>query len=127
MLEKYVPFVRLIPMGLLAGASHAIPKRASGNCHAHFADGGFFNALSGTIGYARPKRIDYKIGVIFSLATMPGAVLGALATTAVSRERFDLLFGFLLLAIAIVLVISRGRRARPELRKAVIDRQALAV
>ncbi len=71
----------------------------------------FCNALSGTIAYARPKRIDYKIGVIFSLATMPGAVLGALAATAVSGERFDLLFGFLLLAIAIVLVISPGKES----------------
>jgi uncharacterized membrane protein YfcA len=37
----------------------------------------FLNALSGTIAYARSNRIDYKIGMIFSLATMPGAVLGA--------------------------------------------------
>jgi uncharacterized protein len=62
----------------------------------------FFNALSGAVAYAHSKRIDYKIELIFSLATMPGAVLGALATTAVSREWFDLLLGFLLLAIAIV-------------------------
>jgi uncharacterized membrane protein YfcA len=71
----------------------------------------FLNALSGTIAYARSNRIDYKIGMIFSLATMPGAVLGALATTAVSRERFNLLFGFLLLAIAAVLVISPGKES----------------
>jgi uncharacterized protein len=71
----------------------------------------FFNALSGTIAYARSSRIDYKIGIIFSLATMPGAVLGALATTAVSRERFNLLFGFLLLVIAAVLVISPGKES----------------
>ena len=71
----------------------------------------FFNALSGTIAYARLKRIDYRIGFIFSLATIPGAVLGALATTAVSRERFDLWFGFLLLAIAIGLVISPAKES----------------
>jgi uncharacterized protein len=71
----------------------------------------FLNALSGTIAYARSNRIDYKIGMIFSLATMPGAVLGALATTAVSRERFNLLFGFLLLAIAAVLVIGPGKES----------------
>src|SRR5919106_4850228 len=40
----------------------------------------FFNALSGSSAYARMKRIDYKSCVIFSIATIPGAILGALST-----------------------------------------------
>ena len=32
----------------------------------------FFNALSGSWAYSRMKRIDYKSGIIFSLATIPG-------------------------------------------------------
>ena len=126
MLKDFLPFLWLIPLGLLAGAYGALigagggfilvpallilfPNEAPEIVTSISLMVVFFNALSGTIAYVRSKRIDYKIGIIFSLATMPGAVLGALATTAVSRERFNLLFGFLLLAIAVVLVISPGK------------------
>lgn len=128
MLENFLPFVWLIPMGFFAGAYGALigagggfilvpallilyPNEAPESVTSISLVVVFFNALSGTIVYARSKRIDYKLGLIFSLATMPGAVLGALATTAVSRERFNLLFGLLLLLIAAVLVISPGKKS----------------
>ena len=40
----------------------------------------FFNALSGSVAYAKMKRIDYRSGLLFSLATIPGAILGPLTT-----------------------------------------------
>ncbi|TMA11893.1 MAG: sulfite exporter TauE/SafE family protein, partial [Deltaproteobacteria bacterium] len=40
----------------------------------------FFNALSGSMAYGRLKRIDYRSGIVFSVATIPGAILGALTT-----------------------------------------------
>jgi uncharacterized membrane protein YfcA len=60
----------------------------------------FFNALSGSEAYALLKRIDYRSGLMFSLATIPGAVLGALNTAYVPRRLFDLIFAVLLLAAA---------------------------
>jgi len=38
----------------------------------------FFNAYSGTIAYMRMGRIDYRAGTLFSLAGLPGAVLGTM-------------------------------------------------
>lgn len=38
----------------------------------------FFNALSGSIAYGRLKRIDYRSGLLFSAAGVPGAIIGAL-------------------------------------------------
>lgn len=58
----------------------------------------FFNALSGSVAYARAKRIDYYSGVIFSIATVPGAILGALSTSLIPRRFFDLIIGVLMLA-----------------------------
>ena len=78
----------------------------------------FFNALSGTLAYAKSKRIDYRSGFIFSLASIPGAVLGALATTAISREGFDLLFGFLLVCVAIVLAFTTARQGATRIAQA---------
>jgi uncharacterized protein len=60
----------------------------------------FFNALSGSFAYARKKRIDYRSGLIFSIATVPGAILGAFSTSYVPRARFDALFGIFMILVA---------------------------
>src|SRR5688572_22114527 len=70
----------------------------------------FFNALSGTMVYARSRRIDFKLGAIFAVATMPGAVLGALTTNFISRDKFNLVFGFVLIAVAIFLALNPGQK-----------------
>jgi uncharacterized membrane protein YfcA len=66
----------------------------------------FFNALSGSFAYARMKRVDYKSGIIFSIATIPGAILGALSTAYVPRRAFDLIFGVLMTIAAVFLWLS---------------------
>ncbi len=68
----------------------------------------FFNTLSGSVAYGRMKRIDYKSGIIFSLATIPGAILGALTTAYLPRRLFDLIFGVLMIVFSVFLMI------RPE-------------
>ncbi|MEN6459941.1 MAG: sulfite exporter TauE/SafE family protein [Syntrophomonas sp.] len=68
----------------------------------------FFNSLSGSAAYARMKRIDYKSGLRFALATVPGAILGALTTHYIPRQLFEGSFGLLMIAAAIFLMI------RPE-------------
>jgi uncharacterized membrane protein YfcA len=64
----------------------------------------FFNALSGSEAYALMKRIDYKSGSMFAVATIPGAILGALQTSHIPRSLFDGIFGILLLAAAAFLI-----------------------
>ena len=64
----------------------------------------FFNALSGSIAYARSGRIDYKSGTLFALATIPGAILGALTTAYIPRRTFDMVLGLLMLFGAAVLL-----------------------
>ena len=83
----------------------------------------FFNALSGTLAYARSARIDFKSGLIFAVATMPGAVAGALATAAMSRERFNLVFGLLLLAVAIFLAFNPAKKNVAAMAHAGLDRK----
>jgi uncharacterized protein len=68
----------------------------------------FFNAGSGSIAYARQKRIDYRSGVVFALCTLPGSVLGVLVANSVSRPGFDVIMGLALTGLAWWLV--RGRR-----------------
>ncbi len=60
----------------------------------------FFNAASGSIAYAKMGRIDYKSGIVFGLATLPGAILGAVLTNYINRYYFDIIMGVLLIVIA---------------------------
>lgn len=70
----------------------------------------FFNALSGTLAYARMRRIDYQAGAIFTAAGFPGAYLGAISTQYIPRQWFDLLVGFCLVAIALFLLWRAASR-----------------
>jgi uncharacterized membrane protein YfcA len=66
----------------------------------------FFNALSGSWAYSRMGRIDYKSGIIFAAATIPGAILGAISTAYLPRHAFDVFFGIVMIAAAVFLWLS---------------------
>jgi uncharacterized membrane protein YfcA len=68
----------------------------------------FFNAVSGSEAYALMKRIDYKSGFLFALATIPGSILGALNTSMVPRRLFDIIFSVLLICASIFLMFRSG-------------------
>jgi len=60
----------------------------------------FFNAASGSAAYSRMRRIDYRSGLIFAAAAIPGAILGALTTYYIPRRWFDLILGLFMMAAA---------------------------
>lgn len=64
----------------------------------------FFNALSGTYAYRRQQRIDYRSGLIFAMATLPGSVVGVWAAHRVSRPTFDVIMGIALSALSLWLI-----------------------
>lgn len=69
------------------------------------------NGLSGTAAYARLRRIDYRAGVWFALASLPGAALGLWLVGFVPRALFDRLMGGLLTALALYLFWRSARGA----------------
>lgn len=73
----------------------------------------FFNAASGTIAYARMRRVDYQAGLLFAVATVPGAILGAYATSLLSRQLFDLIFSVLILSLAALIILRPTPRGQP--------------
>jgi len=70
----------------------------------------FFNALSGSWAYAWMGRIDYRSGLLFATAAIPGAIVGALSTACIPRQLFDILFGLLMVAGSIFLFLHPGRQ-----------------
>lgn len=72
------------------------------------------NAASGSIGYARQKKIDYRSGWLFIAMGIPGAIVGALVTSRIPRQVFDLWLGSLLAIVAMILLIAGAARPRDE-------------
>ena len=87
----------------------------------------FFNAASGSLAYARQRRIDFRSGTIFALATVPGAIGGAVLVGVVSRQGFDAIMGVVLAALAILLIAGERwplREARGHLELRVLTDRA---
>lgn len=68
----------------------------------------FLNALSGSIAYMAQGRVLYFMGIGFAVATIPGAFLGAWLVQYLDPKWFSVLFGILLLFVAVFL--QRGER-----------------
>jgi hypothetical protein len=81
----------------------------------------FFNALSGSVSYGRMKRIDYKSGFLFSITTVPGAILGALTTSYIPKRLFDAVFGILLIGASIFLFFYK-RENRNSVKDTVVSK-----
>ncbi|HZW07942.1 MAG TPA: sulfite exporter TauE/SafE family protein, partial [Phycisphaerales bacterium] len=69
----------------------------------------FANSLSGTVSYARMKRIDYRSGAVFAAATIPGSILGAWLTSRVPERVFEGLLAFMMVVGATLLILLGGR------------------
>lgn len=72
------------------------------------------NAVSGTFAYARMQRIDYKAGLIFAAATIPGSILGVYSTQYIPRAAFNILFGLLLLLFAAFLFVKKKNKVSKD-------------
>ena len=69
------------------------------------------NAASGSIAYARQRRIDYATGLLFAASSVPGVVSGAIVVHYVPERVFSALFGAMLLIVAAVAVRGGGAQA----------------
>ena len=65
----------------------------------------FFNALSGSVAYIRMGRVDYKSGLLFSSATIPGAILGVFTTAYIPRRLFNAVFGLVMILASVFLLL----------------------
>lgn len=68
------------------------------------------NAGSGALGYLVRKKVNVKAGVVFALATFPGAYFGSAVNEKLSGALFSAIFGAVLLVLSVYFWF-RGRRA----------------
>jgi uncharacterized membrane protein YfcA len=89
----------------------------------------FLNATSGSIGYVREGRVDFRSGGLFTLAAVPASVGGATATAYIGRQEFDVLFGIALMLGAFYLMwrnriigLKRVRSDWPKTNRVILDK-----
>lgn len=63
------------------------------------------NATSGSLAYARQKRIDYRSGLWFAAGTLPGAIAGAIVVSYIPRRQFDAMFATVLIVLGTFLIL----------------------
>ncbi len=71
----------------------------------------FINALSGTMAYSRLRRIDYKTGSAFAVATIPGTIAGIMVSNLISTRLFSIIFGIVLIMLSILLMLRPQKQA----------------
>ncbi len=87
---------------------HLKPDRAAGTSIAVV----FLNALTGTGAYITQKRIDYRAGLAFGIASLPGAFLGSYLSSRIPMGPFQIGFGVLLLFVAAIVVFGYPKGER---------------
>ncbi len=66
-----------------------------------------FTSVGSTYAYSRQKRIDYKVGAVSTVTTMPGAVLGAYLTSFISSSLLGTIFSVFLMFLALCMLFNR--------------------
>lgn len=79
------------------------------------------NAVSGSLAYGHMHRIDYRAGLLFGAATVPGAILGAFVTSLLPRWMFDLVFSLIVLSLATFILL----RPTPRLGNLRVNRREI--
>lgn len=67
------------------------------------------NSVSGSIAYARMKRVNYRAGLLFALTAVPGSIIGAVIVDYLPRHEFYVFFGIVLLLVSIYLIAQPGK------------------
>ncbi len=67
------------------------------------------NAVSGSTQYAMQRQIHFRSGLIFALASLPGAWVGVGLTHLVARNKFEFIYGGLLLTLGVYLFLKKKR------------------
>ena len=65
-----------------------------------------FTSLSSTLAYKKVKRVDWRSGVLYFVTSGPASMLGAQLTQYFKNDSFELVFGFFMLFMALLMVMK---------------------
>ncbi len=86
------------------------------------------SAISATAAYLKQRRVDVRMGLGFSLGTIPGSIMGSISTTLVGSELFRVYFSLVLILSALYIVfrsrlgVGRGGLFKEGRQSRIVDR-----
>ena len=74
----------------------------------------FFNTAAASFGFFRQKRIDFQLSALLACGAIPGSIVGVLASHRVTVAQFDIIYGVLLVFLALATLRRRAVASRPQ-------------
>lgn len=71
-----------------------------------------FTALSSTVSYAKKKLVDFRSSWLFFATSGPASMIGAALTGKMQDQLFQLVFGFFMLFMAILMIVREKMKPR---------------
>ena len=72
------------------------------------------NSFAGTAAYRREGLIDRRSGLLFGIAALPGSVAAPFVVKAFDPDAFRVLFGLLLVSLAVYMLLPRRQTESPR-------------
>jgi uncharacterized membrane protein YfcA len=74
----------------------------------------FFNTAAASFGFLRQKRIDFHLAIWLACGAVPGSIIGVFASHSVTIAQFDIIYGVLLVFLAVATLRRRAVESRPQ-------------
>ncbi len=68
------------------------------------------NSASASVAYGFKKKLDYRSALFFAITTIPGSIIGTHLTQYMPRDSFSLVFGLLMIALAVYLFLNPKKK-----------------
>ncbi len=78
-------------------------------------------SLSGSVSYLRLRRVDIRSALLFSMAAIPGALLGIFGLKAVAEGPFELIFGAFLTLMGLYVLLQPENPRRESVKAAQVE------
>jgi uncharacterized membrane protein YfcA len=85
------------------------------------------NVASSAVGFLRQKRVDLALATPLALGAIPGSIAGVAAVKYVSGTWFDVVYGLLLVLLAVLVLRRRSIQSRAEGERTFAHRPAVAI
>jgi uncharacterized membrane protein YfcA len=74
----------------------------------------FANTAAASFGFLRQKRVDHQLALLLACGAIPGSIIGVFASHSVSIAQFDIIYGVLLVFLAVATLRRRAVESRPS-------------
>lgn len=87
----------------------------------------FFNTAAASFGFLKEKKVDFNLAILLAAGAIPGSIIGVFASHRVTVAQFDIIYGALLVFLAVATLRRRGIASRPVGEKTFLHAPAAAI